>query len=1041
MISGPQGSRAPTLPRVQAAMCTSTFICPQFAAALVAILSYTAASPVGASPLRGRTAPAAITTFEQVRHFDANRINMFVTNFGSIAWDLTSGSSGLIYPKGTGQTAVYAAGLWLGGTVGAQTRLAVAEYSQEYAPGVITPGGFPDDPMLARYRVYKVAAWKGSASDTAHVNRSAAELAADPHLDPLAHDSWSEYMAGAVPSGAPWRLWRLPKPGVPGDSVDVPGPEVPGDQMLWCVFNDADPGVHIAQAGSTGPLGIEVQQSVFGFDRSDALGDVVFVRERIINKGANTIQNAYVSLWSDVDLGTFTDDQAGCDTTGGVGFVYNATDVDGVYGAHPPAVGVAMLRGPLHAPGQALGMTSFVRYVNGTDPNSAAGTYNSMRGLLADGSAIVNPLTGAATTFMFTGNPFVGTGWLDPSASDKRMLVSSGAFTLAPGDTQVVIGAIVLGRAADHISSIGQVECGAALARQTADRAFVPPSPPPAPTCPVAVTCPRPASFWFNQCQLGGAGALSGPQLDAIASCVDAGSTIFNWGPGAQRSQFCAVVNPYVAGDVRQQAKRELATLLANTCARPSSIVPATGDPIFLNPILGIACPGLQAATIQQLTQPPGTIGLWNAEYLDNNTAHSQALFGVDWHGEGFRGGAGTAFHFLGSSLNPVTQPDSFVSVELRFQRAFGQHAYRFLRYERASDGEAPPQGRVFRYGGFWNVPFTAWDVVNNRQLDVAFVERLLTDDFGTILPPAQQPATFDSTWQPDASFQGGHEYVIVFQRPYTGTPNPAIATSGSINGSSLPALYALWSQLRLGGVIDDWDAFRFSWGSAPTPGLDGVFASLETQPLSDPTVSGAYRDIVNCLSTLNGGGGLGSLCTSPVPVAVMSISATAAPDVVLLRWGTSAGTPRGVERRTAALEWEVVGRAVPSAGSLMFEDHHLVPGERYGYRLAGDGVHPAEGETWVEVPVARDVRLLGLVPNPGPATGAVRFWLPYRADVTLDVLDVSGRRVAHEHVGELPGGSFARSLPGAGRLGPGVYVVRVGAGGHTASRRVVLIE
>src|SRR5439155_15393781 len=111
----------------------------------------------------------------------------------------------------------------------------------------------------------------------------------DPTLDPLAHDGWSEYLAGAAPYGAPVRLWRLPNTSTPNpsDSVDVPGPDVTGDQMLWSVFNDADPSLHTNDIGASVPFGIEVQQSVFGFDRTDALGDVVFVRDVMINKAGN----------------------------------------------------------------------------------------------------------------------------------------------------------------------------------------------------------------------------------------------------------------------------------------------------------------------------------------------------------------------------------------------------------------------------------------------------------------------------------------------------------------------------------------------------------------------------------------------------------------------------------------------------------------------------------------------------------------------------------------------------------------------------------
>src|SRR4029077_18174474 len=135
--------------------------------------------------------------------------------------------------------------------------------------------------------------------------------------DPLIHHSWSEYMFGAVPYGAPWKNYRLPdlSTATPDDSVDVPGPDVLGDQMLWCVYNDADGTLHTNNAGQTNPVGVEVQQATFSVKRRGALGSTIFVKFKIINAGTNTLKNMFASLWSDPDLGGATDDLVGCDTT------------------------------------------------------------------------------------------------------------------------------------------------------------------------------------------------------------------------------------------------------------------------------------------------------------------------------------------------------------------------------------------------------------------------------------------------------------------------------------------------------------------------------------------------------------------------------------------------------------------------------------------------------------------------------------------------------------------------------------------------------
>ena len=76
---------------------------------------------------------------------NANNLDMVVTNHGSIAYDLLTGNAGLIFPKGSTHTAVFASGLWVGAKVAGDVRLAVGEYSQEFTPGVMRGGTFTAD--------------------------------------------------------------------------------------------------------------------------------------------------------------------------------------------------------------------------------------------------------------------------------------------------------------------------------------------------------------------------------------------------------------------------------------------------------------------------------------------------------------------------------------------------------------------------------------------------------------------------------------------------------------------------------------------------------------------------------------------------------------------------------------------------------------------------------------------------------------------------------------------------------------------------------
>ncbi|MFT5368271.1 MAG: hypothetical protein ACI8V2_003235 [Candidatus Latescibacterota bacterium] len=382
-----------------------------------------------------------LTRIDNSTVIDINSISMFVTNQGSFAYDIPGGSSGLEFPKNTGKTAVFAAGLWLGGKVAGETRVAIAEYSNEFAPGIILPGGAPSDSQDERYRVYKI---------------SRGDDASNP-----------DYAAWPVADGAP---------------VNADGtPQVTGDQTLWAVYNDADANSHSNM--QTAPLGIEVQQTTFAFNRTGALGNVVFLKFLMINKGGNQIDSTYVSIWSDPDLGEAGNDLVGADVITSMGYCYNGSNTDAVYGSNPPVVGYDFFKGPIGDDGVELPMTSFNKYINGTDPGTGEETYNYMKGLDADGGLAdhTDPITGVIKSFMVDGDPVAGTGWNDENPADRRLMLSSGPFTFAPGDTQEVVCAVIMGQGQDRLTSITATRFFDTFAQSAFDANFELPTPPPAP--------------------------------------------------------------------------------------------------------------------------------------------------------------------------------------------------------------------------------------------------------------------------------------------------------------------------------------------------------------------------------------------------------------------------------------------------------------------------------------------------------------------------------------------------------------------------------
>jgi hypothetical protein len=406
--------------------------------------------------------------------FDVNNISTFIRNNGSFNRDPGTGNAGFEWPKGTGNTANYASGLWLGGKVGNDVRVAIAEYSYEFDAGPIATGV---DPKADRWRVYKIKRGDDATNSTDYANW--------PFSD-----------------GAP----ALKNSSGTADSLDTSGNKIPaliGDMTIWAVFNDNDPSLHANQ--HTAQLGVEVQLTAFAYNRSDALGNAIFYRWKIINKGGNRVDSAFVTVWTDIDLGDSGDDYDGCDTTLGLGYTYNGGATDGVYGTKVPATGFDFLQGPL-VPGAAtdtakfpdgkrfpgkklLKMTSFVKYSNdATDlgnPRTGNEVFSYMKGFTRTG-AIIPDNNNNPTKFMFPGDPTVASGatnWIETGAAgDRRFMMSAGPFTLAQNDTQEIVAGNLIAQGADYHSSVTALKNADKLVQQAYDLNFKLAAAPSAPT-------------------------------------------------------------------------------------------------------------------------------------------------------------------------------------------------------------------------------------------------------------------------------------------------------------------------------------------------------------------------------------------------------------------------------------------------------------------------------------------------------------------------------------------------------------------------------
>ncbi|MBI4535097.1 MAG: T9SS type A sorting domain-containing protein [Ignavibacteriae bacterium] len=446
-----------------------------------------------------------------------NNVAGWIRNDGWSARVPSSGNSGVFFPRGTAG-AIFQDGIVWGGNVndgGSQVlRVGGQTYNIGTVAGRIVSKGVaasPDDPDVRIYRIRRDYTTADLRQDAAELFEKGLNAVTDGDIAAVRAQYGTDWREWPWQQGAPYfdsdgdgtynpafNADGSPKlRPAPGEAFDATkhGDEAgiaDADQVIWFACNDLNSGKTNGLYGSN-PIGLELQVTLWGYNRTDPLANVYFKKFTFIYKGTAstppgaTITDMYVAQWSDPDMGDFSDDFAGCDTTLSLGYVYNGSANDNEYakfGLKPPAVGYDFLQGPI-VPGaptdsavfglkrvygkKNLPMTAAFYFAAGgvysDPPFSREGTiqwYNLLRGL--------TPITGTpfqyvsqncnipgATKFWLDGDPVTGSGRVDgciESAGDRRIGVCTGPFTMVLGDTQEIVVGVVGGIGPDFKSSI-----------------------------------------------------------------------------------------------------------------------------------------------------------------------------------------------------------------------------------------------------------------------------------------------------------------------------------------------------------------------------------------------------------------------------------------------------------------------------------------------------------------------------------------------------------------------------------------------------------
>ena len=406
-------------------------------------------------------------TSDSVRIFDGGGMRMYVSPRGQLGHDPGGTGGGLLWP-GDGisrplkRMLASSSSPVFHGRVRGTRRVAVSHFHDTFVPGPVIGGRPVPDPNDPRYRMYVI-------------DEDATEAA--------------DYRE--------WPAWL----GAPVDGAGRPllyGPT----QMFW-VMNDLDSATVRARNGCD-PLGLELRLLLYEPRWHDEQADALLLQVTIINHSADSILDAYAGYFIDADLRDGLNDLAGSDSLRGLVYAYDGYSWPGEDGM-PAAFGLAMPQTPaVAAPGArarwfdgwkegALNIPVSAAIAPGKaqvtpvrEPPVGEGWPYQWEVLLrgqGSGVDVIDPLTGTPSAFWFSGDPVRGSGWLPADGlslsdgshlnwrpMDQRLLVSSGPFAMAPGDTQQVTFAFVAARGATPYAAVHALRDRVELLHRRFDR-------------------------------------------------------------------------------------------------------------------------------------------------------------------------------------------------------------------------------------------------------------------------------------------------------------------------------------------------------------------------------------------------------------------------------------------------------------------------------------------------------------------------------------------------------------------------------------------
>jgi hypothetical protein len=377
-----------------------------------------------------------------------NNVRAFLDVQGGLWNGNTNGKPGHEFPKGDTTFSIFAGGIWvMGKSPSGKLKGAINQFTQKSDFAVGPLDHYPISPGEASVCQNYDRIWK--------INKSTI-------------DSFKQGLFTTTPTiikewpavGNPNLAFTINREMAPFMDVNQdynynPAngdyPLIKGDQALWWIVNDGKS----SHMTGTEPMGIEMQFMAYAYKTNNVLNNTTFYEVKITNKSDSTINNTNVSVFVDPDLGNFSDDFVGTDSSRNMGIVYNGDAFDENNGAKGyktkvPLVGVNMLQGPKDEFREPVKIKNLFVYNNGGNwqgnPVTPNDYWKYMNSLWLDSTHIVYGNTGHVTgggtqqtNFLFPSDPTDINGWSECSSfnmpGDRRLLITYGSFNLIPDQT------------------------------------------------------------------------------------------------------------------------------------------------------------------------------------------------------------------------------------------------------------------------------------------------------------------------------------------------------------------------------------------------------------------------------------------------------------------------------------------------------------------------------------------------------------------------------------------------------------------------------